>query len=49
MMEKRTLLAVILTMAVWLAWFWYFAPEKSVNPPESVTTEQAVTTEPIRL
>ena len=45
MMEKRTLLAVILTMAVWLAWFWYFAPEKSVNPPESVTTEQAATTE----
>ncbi len=27
-MEKRTLLAVLLTMAVWIAWFWFFEPKQ---------------------
>ncbi len=27
-MEKRTLLAVLLTAAVWIGWFWVIAPDK---------------------
>jgi len=38
-MEKRTLLAVLLTMMVWVGWFWFFgAPEQDQNA--NVVTEQ---------
>lgn len=39
-MEKRTLLAVLLTMVVWVGWFWYFAPEQDRNK-KVITQEQS--------
>lgn len=30
-MEKRTLLAVLLTMVVWIGWFWFFEPKQPVQ------------------
>lgn len=39
-MEKRTLIAVLLTMAVWIGWFWYFAPEQDQNK-NAITQEQS--------
>ena len=30
-MEKRTLLAVLLTMVVWIGWFWFFEPRQPVQ------------------
>jgi len=30
-MERRTLLAVALTMLVWTGWFWYFNPSKNIQ------------------
>lgn len=30
-MEKRTLLAVLLTMAVWIGWFWFFEPKQPLQ------------------
>ncbi len=40
-MEKRTLVAVLLTMLVWVGWFWYFSPEKDQN--KQVITQEKVT------
>ncbi len=36
-MEKRTIIAVLLTMAVWGGWFWFFEPKQNVN---TVQTQQ---------
>jgi YidC/Oxa1 family membrane protein insertase len=30
-MERRTLVAVLLTMVVWIGWFWFFEPKKPVQ------------------
>ncbi len=38
-MEKRTLLAVVLTMIVWVAWFWFFVPDPEL-PDKSVPVVQ---------
>ncbi|MFA5519583.1 MAG: hypothetical protein WDA74_10050, partial [Spirochaetota bacterium] len=38
-MEKRTLLAVVLTMIVWVGWFYFFVPEPEI-PVESVPVAQ---------
>jgi YidC/Oxa1 family membrane protein insertase len=40
-MEKRTLLAVVLTMIVWVAWFWFFVPDpKLSDKPVPVVQEK---------
>ncbi len=39
-MEKRTLLAVVLTLAVWIGWFWFFAPQQPVNQIKEQKTVQ---------
>jgi len=38
-MEKRTLIAVLLTMVIWVGWFWYFSPEQDQNK-KGITQEQ---------
>jgi len=43
-MEKRTLLAVLLTMAVWIGWFWFFEPKQPMqtNQTQNVQGTNAV-------
>lgn len=40
-MEKRTLLAAVLTIGVWISWFWYFGPEQEQNKNNVITQEQS--------
>jgi len=44
-MEKRTLLAVLLTMAVWIGWFWFFEPKKPVQNSQNPIAQETNTAE----
>lgn len=44
-MEKRTLLAFVLTAGLWAAWMWYFAPDKNNMEQNTAPGTTAVTTE----
>lgn len=33
-MEKRTILAIVLSAAVWIAWYTFFSPDPQTPPPE---------------
>lgn len=39
-MEKRTLLAVVLTMIVWVAWFWFFVPEPELQQETPIAVQE---------
>jgi YidC/Oxa1 family membrane protein insertase len=40
-MEKRTLLAVLLTMAIWIAWFSFFEPAPPVQTEQKKTAQES--------
>ncbi len=42
-MEKRTLLAVLLTMAVWIGWFWFFEPKQVVQTNQNPIAQETNT------
>ncbi len=44
-MEKRTLLAFVLTAGLWAAWMWYFAPDGNNTQQNSAPGTAAVSTE----
>ena len=46
-MEKRTLVAVLLTMLVWVGWFWFFVPEQEQNK-QVITQEQSADSEEVK-
>lgn len=39
-MEKRTLLTVLLTMAIWIAWFTFFEPKPQVQTEQNKTVQE---------
>ncbi|HPS56839.1 MAG TPA: membrane protein insertase YidC [Spirochaetota bacterium] len=44
-MEKRTLLAFVLTAGLWAAWMWYFAPDKKNIEQNTAPGTTAMSTE----
>jgi YidC/Oxa1 family membrane protein insertase len=42
-MEKRTLLAVLLTMAIWISWFTFFEPKQPVQTNENKIVQETDT------
>ena len=42
-MEKRVILAFVLTAAVWVAWFWISAPDKSAVQKNQPVQENSQT------
>ena len=42
-MEKRTLLAVLLTMVVWIGWFWFFEPKQPVQNNQNPIVQETNT------
>jgi len=51
-MEKRTLLAVLLTMVVWIGWFWFFEPKQPIQPDQNPIVQETNTgniTKPVQV
>jgi YidC/Oxa1 family membrane protein insertase len=47
-MEKRTLLAVLLTMVVWIGWFWFFEPKQPVQNSQNPIVQETNTAETVK-
>ncbi len=47
-MEKRTLLAVLLTMAVWIGWFWFFEPKQPIQDIQKPVTQEKASGESVK-
>ncbi len=47
-MEKRTLLAVLLTMVVWIGWFWFFEPKQPVQINQNPIVHDINTVKPVQ-
>lgn len=47
-MEKRTLLAVLLTMVVWIGWFWFFEPKQPVQNNQALVVQDSKTVKPVQ-